>query len=430
MREDIKKRIEQVQAGEIPAGYQCHSRIGLAPADWKTGQLSNVVKNVKRPVPKPSSPYWRLGIRSHARGTFHEFVENPDAVAMDELFQVEADDLIVNITFAWEHAIALAGIDDAGKLVSHRFPTYIFKNGNTPKYFESIVVQHKFKEMLANISPGGAGRNRVLNKTDLLKLPCYLPPEKEQQKIAEILNYCDKVIELKEQLIEEERNRKKWLMQNLFDPDSGIRLQGFSGEWKNCTLNDIGKFSKGTGISNDDCISGQSPCIKYGDIYMSYGEYFRESVSKTVEYIAALSPKAKMGALFFTASGEDRLEIGKCAAYLGETPISVGGDIVILQVDTNRYDPMFLSYQQNTEALIKQKAAIAQGYSIVHLYGEQVKKLLINVPPTKGEQIAISSLLASSDSKIAFLWKELMQWQQKKKALMQLLLTGLVRVTA
>ena len=83
--------------------------------------------NEPRPVDKPNEPYIRIGIRSHAKGTFQELVENPAEVNMDTLYVVKKDDIVVNITFAWEHAIALAIEEDDGKLVSHGFPTYVFR---------------------------------------------------------------------------------------------------------------------------------------------------------------------------------------------------------------------------------------------------------------------------------------------------------------
>ena len=63
--------------------------------------------------------------------------------------------------------------------------------------------------MLDHISPGGAGRNRVLNRKDFLALPCHIPPIPEQKKIAEILATCDRAIELKQQLLEEKRRQKQ-----------------------------------------------------------------------------------------------------------------------------------------------------------------------------------------------------------------------------
>ena len=117
MKESIKKRIEAVRRGEVPEGYRRTKDIGIAPSDWRVGQLSDVLHNKQRPVPKPDEPYWRLGIRSWAKGTFHAYVDDPAAVDMDELYVVQENDLVVNITFAWEHAIAVASKEDDGLLV-------------------------------------------------------------------------------------------------------------------------------------------------------------------------------------------------------------------------------------------------------------------------------------------------------------------------
>ena len=202
MKESIKKRIEAVRHGEVPEGYRRTKDIGIAPSDWRVGQLSDVLHNKQRPVPKPDEPYWRLGIRSWAKGTFHAYVDDPAAVDMDELYVVQENDLVVNITFAWEHAIAVASKEDDGLLVSHRFPTYTFDGGNVPEYYKAVVSQQYFRDMLDHISPGGAGRNRVLNRKDFLALPCHIPPIPEQKKIAEILATCDRVIELKQQSVQ------------------------------------------------------------------------------------------------------------------------------------------------------------------------------------------------------------------------------------
>lgn len=72
--------------------------------------------------------------------------------------------LIVNITFAWEHAIAITDANDEGKLVSHRFPTYDFNENALYDFYKYYILLPKFKYCLLNASPGGAGRNRVLNK--------------------------------------------------------------------------------------------------------------------------------------------------------------------------------------------------------------------------------------------------------------------------
>lgn len=184
--------------------------------NWKTLKLQEFVTPVVREVKKPNEPYEALGIRSHCKGTFHKFIENPEEVGMDSLYEVKADDLIVNITFAWEHAIAIANSEDEGRLVSHRFPTYEIKKEKIDlQFLRALIRQPRLKYMLGLISPGGAGRNRVLNKKDFLKLEFNLPPLKEQQKIGQFLSKLNEEILLQEEKLTLLREEKKILMQLL-----------------------------------------------------------------------------------------------------------------------------------------------------------------------------------------------------------------------
>ncbi|HAD78711.1 MAG TPA: hypothetical protein DCF99_03915 [Flavobacteriaceae bacterium] len=69
--------------------------------------------------------------------------------------------------------------------------------------------------MLENISPGGAGRNRVLSKKDLLKLKVLIPTLEEQDKVAEVLNTANQEVKQYQQKLEALKLQKKGLMQQL-----------------------------------------------------------------------------------------------------------------------------------------------------------------------------------------------------------------------
>jgi len=174
------------------------------------------LQSVSRPIERPNDKYIALGIRSHGKGTFLREVNNPEEIMMDELFQVKENDLIINITFAWEGAIAIVNKTDEHALVSHRFPTFTFNTEQLiPDYFRYLMVQKQFTYNLGLISPGGAGRNRVLNKTDLLKLKIFIPAVDEQKMIASTLLNVDKEIELLRTKLELLKRQKKGLMQKL-----------------------------------------------------------------------------------------------------------------------------------------------------------------------------------------------------------------------
>lgn len=165
---------------------------------------------------KPDNEFTALGIRSHGKGTFLKHDFDPSKIEMTELFEVKENDLIVNITFAWEGAIAIAGASDDTALVSHRFPTYEFKRELAiPEFFRHVIRQKWFIEKLGIISPGGAGRNRVLSKKDFGKLEVLMPSVEEQRRIAAVLNACDKEIELLKQQLDALKLQKRGLMQKL-----------------------------------------------------------------------------------------------------------------------------------------------------------------------------------------------------------------------
>ena len=420
MNETIKQRIDAVRRGEVPEGYHHTKDIGLAPVDWQRGKLSDILHNKTRPVPKPGAAYWRLGIRSWAKGTFHAYVDNPSTVDMDELYVVHENDLVVNITFAWEHAIAIASKDDDGLLVSHRFPTYVFDNGNSPKYYGAVITQRSFKDMLEHSSPGGAGRNRVLNRKDFLNLPCYIPPLAEQQRIAEILSTCDRVIELKQQLLAEKRKQKQWLMQKLL----------FSSRVNEVKLSKLcSTICDGDWIeSKDQCESGIR-LIQTGNIgigqYLDKGERSRFISEDTFDKLHCT--EVLPGDILISRLPDP---IGRaCKIPVLPTKAITAVDCTILRFENRQMAEFFLQYATSREYFNK-IAVLAGGSTRTRISRKEIENLLLPVPENATNMVSVTSLLSLADKEINLLEQELEVWQQKKKALMQLLLAGLVRVNA
>lgn len=189
---------------------------GFENTKWKIQPLENFIKPIVREVPKPNAPYLGIGLRSHGKGTFLKYDEQPEKNCMDKFYVVRPNDLIVNITFAWEQAIAIVRPEDDGALASHRFPTYTFiEEKGHPDFFRFFILQPRMKFMLEMISPGGAGRNRVMSKSDFIKLEFLLPEYKEQTAIAQVLQAADKEISLLKAKAEKLRELKKGLMQVL-----------------------------------------------------------------------------------------------------------------------------------------------------------------------------------------------------------------------
>jgi len=217
--EAIEKTERLIQAKERQKLGELHSRISSQKANSTIGAFA---KPVVRKVDKPEESYVAVGIRSHFKGTFQRLVEDPRTVNMDSLYRVKENDLILNITFAWEGAIALVKKEDEECYVSHRFPTYEIKRSKAePCFIRQLIMSSRMKYDLSNISPGGAGRNRVLNKKDFLKMPIWLPDLEAQKNIGEYLGAIDKEIDLLKQLADKYKTQKRGLMQKML-----------TGEWR------------------------------------------------------------------------------------------------------------------------------------------------------------------------------------------------------
>ena len=184
--------------------------------EWEQRKFGEIVEKYEDPIETPTEGYTRLGIRSHAKGTFHSYVEKGKELETAKMFRVAADKFIVNITFGWEHAVAITDENDAGKLVSHRFPQYSFNAGMNPNFFRYLILDENFKHHLELSSPGGAGRNRVLKLSDMLEYKMNFPSEAEQKKIAAYFDDLDNLITLHQHKCEELKKLKKFMLQNMF----------------------------------------------------------------------------------------------------------------------------------------------------------------------------------------------------------------------
>lgn len=184
--------------------------------DWEKKPLSAIVIPYSDPVEVPHNGYERLGIRSHGKGVFHEYVEAGKEITTAQLHRVAAHNFIVNITFAWEHAVAVTSDEDAGKLVSHRFPQFSMADGIYDQFLKYLILDARFRHHLLLSSPGGAGRNRVLKIPEMLEYEMRIPGIEEQRQIAGYLNSLDVLIELYQMRVEKLKNIKAACLQGMF----------------------------------------------------------------------------------------------------------------------------------------------------------------------------------------------------------------------
>ena len=193
-----------------------------------------------------------------------------------------------------------------------------------------------------------------------------------------------------------------------------LRFPEFSGGWKKETLNNIANISKGAGISKEHLSDSGAPCILYGELYTKYkSEVITDVYSKT-NFNGTNLVISKSNDVIIPCSGETAIEIATARCVLA-SDILLGGDLNIIRL--NGHDGRFFAYQLNGKRKID-IAKAAQGVSVVHLYGEHLKKIKVAYPSIE-EQTKIAELLSLIDKRISTQNKIIEQLQSLIKGICQ-----------
>ncbi len=193
------------------------TKVGELPKDWEVKYISKVIKRVRNSfTPELDESYQEIGIRSHTKGIFYKEPVTGKSLGNKSVFWIEPNCFIVNIVFAWEHAVAKTTEQENGMIASHRFPMYKPKEKILNlDYLLYFFKSQRGKHLLGLASPGGAGRNKTLGQSEFMKLQIPIPSIEEQQKIVSFLAKSDRELDILRQKLEKLKELKKGLMQQL-----------------------------------------------------------------------------------------------------------------------------------------------------------------------------------------------------------------------
>jgi type I restriction enzyme S subunit len=282
------------------------------------------------------------------------------------------------------------------------------------------VTQHHISKMAS----GGVQKN--LTGTSLKKLKLEVPEHKEQRKIAKILSTWDKAISTTERLIDNSKQQKRALMQQLLTgkkrllDDSG---KPFEGEWEEVKLNTLCDIRRGASprpIKDDKWFSNAGRgWIRIADVTAQKGQ----KLLATTQYLSALGAEKSVavdpGDLIMSICGT----IG-VPKFLGIKACIHDGFVVFRNLSEN----LNLAFLYQYLILISDKlASDGQPGTQKNLNTTIVGNIMYPTISHK-EQQKIASVLTNADKEIELLEEQLADLKQEKKALMQQLLTGKRRV--
>ena len=276
------------------------------------------------------------------------------------------------------------------------------------------------------------GNQENLNAEIIKNFKILWPDELEQQKIATILSTQDKVIELKEKLLAQKQQQKKYLMQQLLTGKR--RLPGFNEKWKVEKFSEIFDFLSTNTLSRDNLFEGVGAIqnIHYGDILTKFDEVIDLDCVCLPSIKESAIPNncatVKSGDIIIADTAED-LTAGKAVEVqnIGDRVIYSGLHTMLCRPKEQLFSDGWLGFYMNSEAYHKQLIPYIAGVKVMAISKSNIVKTYIAIP-SKAEQAAIVEILSTADHEIDLLHKSIEAEKQKKKALMQLLLTGKVSV--
>lgn len=427
MTEEIKGRIEQIKAGQVPEGYIKQYKY-IFPVSWKLYHLGELTQNNSRKnMTADELPTYSIN---------NQVGFIPQNEQFDEGSYSDLDKTCYKIVKRGEFAYNPARInvgslgllkDKDAVIVSSLYVCFSLKREFSNLYFENWFTTTAFhKEILRNLE-GSVREYLFYENFSNIRLP--VPPLPEQKKIAEILRQCDKVIELKQSKIEELQKLKKTCLSKMF-PKEGhnvpeLRFPGFTDAWEQRKLGDVGSTFTGlAGKCKEDFGHGKAKFITYMNVYLN--PIADVEMVESVE-IDAKQNRVQNGDVFFTTSSETPEEVGMSSVWLGNTENTYLNSFCFGYRPSEKIDLFYLAYMLRSDAIRQRLILLAQGISRYNISKNKVMEIGIPLPALE-EQHLLGAFFNNLDNLITLHQRELEETRKYKKALMQLLLMGIVRV--
>lgn len=414
MNPEIKRRIEQIRRGDVPEEYK-KAIVGIIPDSWEPKKLKDICEiNPPRKKKEPAQTTF-LGM-SDVDDSGHIIAQHKMDIHQIKsgLTPFERGDILVaKITPCFENG---KGANTKTLQTETGFGStefHVLRNKKDGDFIFYHTISHSFRQKLEREMTGSAGQKRV-QVDSLGNYVIPFPGRSERRSIVDILSAQDSIIVLKEKRLAEKQQQKKYIMQQLLT--SKRRLPGFEGVWKYIPAREIFKSITDKKHSGDLQVLSST---------QDRGIVPRDQVGIDIKYEAdSLSSYKKVEKGNFVISLRSFQGGIEYSDYTG----IVSPAYTVLKSIEKISDEYYKQFFKSTDYINRLNIAV---YGIRD--GKQISYEdfgRIKIPyPALDEQIAIAKVLSTADREIDLLRQDIEQEKQKKKALMQLLLTGIVRVT-
>jgi type I restriction enzyme S subunit len=237
-----------------------------------------------------------------------------------------------------------------------------------------------------------------------------------------------------DQLVAKKRDLKQAAMQQLLSGHK--RLPGFHGEWEVKTLGELFNFSGGYSASRDQ-LSREGHCyLHYGDTHGATKTFVDvradyQNIPKLDIPLRRVASKSllKDGDVVFVDASEDDEGASRHVVVVNKDnkPFISGLHTIVAKSKTDELTHEYRRYCFQTAAVRQQFLFYAVGTKVTGISKTNIRKLTLPVPPAI-EQNAIAEVLSDMDAELAVLEQRREKTRDLKRAMMQELLTGRIRL--
>jgi type I restriction enzyme S subunit len=409
---------------DIPKGFK-ETEVGVIPEDWEVKKISSFSEIVTGSTPPTydksnyGNEYFFVSPSDLGKS---RLIQNTEKKLSPKGFNLSRKFPKDSILFTCiGSTIGKSGIASK-ELTSNQQINAILPN----KYFNSdflYFILNLFSEKIKKSA--GETAVPIINKTEFGEVAIPLPPTKtEQTAIATALNDADGLITQLEKLIAKKRAVKEGAMQVLLQAKEG---------WEVKRLREVFKFLRTANNSRADLMEdGTIEYIHYGDIHTKWNS-FLDCSKQTLPFISEDKilgvPLLRNGDLVIADASEDYEGLGACIELIniGNRKIVAGLHTLLLrgnkEIIADGFKGYLKKYQGFQEALI----ALSTGVSVYGISKSKLKEIEINIPPI-AEQTRIAHILSDMDAEIGTLEGQVEKWRGVKAGMMQVLLTGKIRL--
>ena len=425
MTDVIMARIEAINNGELPEGYK-RAKAGIMPEDWDGAIRAKQL--FKSHTDKKHNGDLEILASTQERGIVPRSQIGIDIQCSDEgvkgYKKGSKGDFVISLR-SFQGGIEYSEYDG---IVSPAYTILKPINDISAGFYRNYFKTDSFIDRI-NGAVYGIRDGKQIGYEDFGDMYVHCPPLAEQERIAEILLQCDKVIELCEKKLVETKKLKKTCLRWMF-PENGdkapkLRFSGYTNNWELSKIGLHARVLSAARVHKHEWTPTGIPFFRSSDVVSAYKGTTNEKAFISIELYEELiktSGELEEGDILVTGGGS----IGIPYIVPDNTPLySKDADLIWIKKSKD-VDSMYLFSYLESAIFRKYIESISHVGTIAHYTIEQVKATPIALP-SHDEQVRIGDFFQKLNSLIELYDRELNEHKMHKKATLQLLLTGIVR---